>query len=141
MKFFQVSNKKHCGKNHITHPFFGLQHCSWLFPVVVTSSGLDFRWPSPRTLISWEKKELRIIRKVVQKNICPKLKKDQCCHLQNCIHFYSEVFRIASCMTTALIPIPTGQERNQPLYEHHVTKSGRNRVKTILKIHILCNQL
>ena len=26
-------------------------------------------------------------------------------------------------------PIPTGQGRNQPLYERHVTKSGRNRVK------------
>ena len=25
-------------------------------------------------------------------------------------------------------PIPTGQGRNPPLYEHHVTKSGRNRV-------------
>ena len=26
-------------------------------------------------------------------------------------------------------PIPTRQGRNQPLYESHVTKSGRNRVK------------
>ena len=26
-------------------------------------------------------------------------------------------------------PIPTSQGRNQPLYERHVTKSGRNRVK------------
>ena len=26
-------------------------------------------------------------------------------------------------------PIPTRQGRNQPLYERHVTKSGRNRVK------------
>ena len=25
-------------------------------------------------------------------------------------------------------PIPTGQGLNQPLYERHVTKSGRNRV-------------
>ena len=25
-------------------------------------------------------------------------------------------------------PIPTGQGRNQPLYERHVTKPGRNRV-------------
>ena len=25
-------------------------------------------------------------------------------------------------------PIPTGQGRNQPIYERHVTKSGRNRV-------------
>ena len=28
-----------------------------------------------------------------------------------------------------LTPIPTSQGQNQPLYEHHVTKSGRNRVK------------
>ena len=27
-----------------------------------------------------------------------------------------------------LNPIPTSQGRNQPLYERHVTKSGRNRV-------------
>ena len=26
-------------------------------------------------------------------------------------------------------PIPTGQGRNQSLYEFHVTKSGRNRVE------------
>ena len=26
-------------------------------------------------------------------------------------------------------PIPTGHGRNQPIYERHVTKSGRNRVK------------
>ena len=25
-------------------------------------------------------------------------------------------------------PIPTGHGRNQPIYERHVTKSGRNRV-------------
>ena len=30
-----------------------------------------------------------------------------------------------------LNPIPTGQGQNQPLYEHHVTKSGRNRVNEI----------
>ena len=29
-----------------------------------------------------------------------------------------------------LNPIPTSQGRNQPLDERHVTKSGRNRVKT-----------
>jgi hypothetical protein len=29
-------------------------------------------------------------------------------------------------------PIPTSQGRNQPLYERHVTKSGRNRVKTVV---------
>ena len=28
-------------------------------------------------------------------------------------------------------PISTGQGRNQPLYESHVTKSGRNRVKSL----------
>ena len=28
-------------------------------------------------------------------------------------------------------PIPTGQGRNQPLYERHLTKSGRNRVKSV----------
>ena len=28
-----------------------------------------------------------------------------------------------------LNPIPTREGRNQPLYERHVTKSGRNRVK------------
>ena len=27
-----------------------------------------------------------------------------------------------------LNPIPTGHGRNQPIYERHVTKSGRNRV-------------
>ena len=31
----------------------------------------------------------------------------------------------------ALNPIPTGHGRNQPIYERHVTKSGRNRVKQI----------
>ena len=30
-----------------------------------------------------------------------------------------------------LNPIPTSQGRNQPLYERHVTKSGRNRVKAV----------
>ena len=33
-----------------------------------------------------------------------------------------------------LNPIPTSQGRNQPLYERHVTKSGRNRVNTGLGI-------
>ena len=28
-------------------------------------------------------------------------------------------------------PIPTGHGRNQPIYERHVTKSGRNRVKDL----------
>ena len=30
-------------------------------------------------------------------------------------------------------PIPTGHGRNQPIYERHVTKSGRNRVKKWVK--------
>ena len=30
-------------------------------------------------------------------------------------------------------PIPTGHGRNQPIYERHVTKSGRNRVKNIFQ--------
>ena len=30
-----------------------------------------------------------------------------------------------------LNPIPTGHGRNQPIYERHVTKSGRNRVKLV----------
>ena len=29
-------------------------------------------------------------------------------------------------------PIPTGHGRNQPIYERHVTKSGRNRVKDLI---------
>ena len=32
-------------------------------------------------------------------------------------------------LQSSLNPIPTSQGRNQPLYERHVTKSGRNRVK------------
>ena len=32
-------------------------------------------------------------------------------------------------------PIPTSHGRNQPIYEHHVTKSGRNRVNPILHSH------
>ena len=30
-----------------------------------------------------------------------------------------------------LNPIPTGHGQNQPIYEHQVTKSGRNRVKLL----------
>ena len=30
-----------------------------------------------------------------------------------------------------LNPIPTGHGRNQPIYERHMTKSGRNRVKYV----------
>ena len=29
-------------------------------------------------------------------------------------------------------PIPTGHGRNQPIYERHVTKSGRNRFKRLI---------
>ena len=36
-----------------------------------------------------------------------------------------------------LNPIPTSQGRNQPLYERHVTKSGRNRVNGKLTLQIL----
>ena len=34
-----------------------------------------------------------------------------------------------------LNPIPTGHGRNQPIYERHVTKSGRNRVKYLPQIN------
>ena len=33
-------------------------------------------------------------------------------------------------------PIPTGHGRNQPIYERHVTKSGRNRVKGVTHAHL-----
>ena len=33
------------------------------------------------------------------------------------------------CTLSRIRIVPTGQGRNQPLYEHHMTKSGRNRVK------------
>ena len=36
---------------------------------------------------------------------------------------------IAQLKRIRLNPIPTGHGRNQPIYERHVTKSGRNRVK------------
>ena len=35
-----------------------------------------------------------------------------------------------STMDIFVNPIPTSQGQNQPLYERHVTKSGRNRVKS-----------
>ena len=35
----------------------------------------------------------------------------------------------ATSIQSLLNPIPTSQGRNQPLYERHVTKPGRNRVK------------
>ena len=31
-------------------------------------------------------------------------------------------------------PIPTGHGRNQPIYERHVTKSGRNRVNRVYRV-------
>ena len=34
---------------------------------------------------------------------------------------------------TFVNPIPTGYGRNQPIYERHVTESGRNRVKGGIK--------
>ena len=37
---------------------------------------------------------------------------------------------------TFLNPIPTGQGRNQPLYERQVTKSGRNMVKYLTRENI-----
>ena len=40
------------------------------------------------------------------------------------IHCYPKV-------VLSVNPIPTGQGRNRSLYERHVTKSGRNRVKVI----------
>ena len=38
---------------------------------------------------------------------------------------------IATSFLKAFNPISTGQGRNQPLYERCMTKSGRNRVKTV----------
>ena len=35
-----------------------------------------------------------------------------------------------------LNPIPTGHGRNQPIYERHMTKSGRNRVNTYYETEI-----
>ena len=49
-------------------------------------------------------------------------------------------------MQNEVNPIPTCQGRNQPLYEHHMTKSGRNRVKPFLALwseiylHIECSK-
>ena len=49
----------------------------------------------------------------------------------------SNNYRHESCVSATLFsglaslnPIPIGQGWNQPLYERHVTKSGRNRVKS-----------
>ena len=38
------------------------------------------------------------------------------------------IWNPASDVGSYLNPIPTGHGRNQPIYERHVTKSGRNRV-------------
>ena len=37
-------------------------------------------------------------------------------------------------MEVGINPIPTSQGQNQPLYECHVTKSGRNRVKVLIDL-------
>ena len=45
--------------------------------------------------------------------------------------FFDKKMKIPSVFPlylTPVNPIPTGQGRNQPLYERHVAKSGRNRV-------------
>ena len=36
---------------------------------------------------------------------------------------------LQNTLCAAVNPIPTSHGRNQPIYERHVTKSGRNRVK------------
>ena len=53
-----------------------------------------------------------------------------------------KVYRLDSenFATTVLFPfnpIPTGQGQNKPLYERHVTKSGRNRVLTLLNARLI----
>ena len=43
---------------------------------------------------------------------------------------FSEYLNFNTQYTGVILnPIPTSQGRNQPLYERHVTKAGRNRVK------------
>ena len=42
---------------------------------------------------------------------------------------FIQKFHPSVYLVQKLNPIPTSQGRNQPLYEHHVTKSGRDRVK------------
>ena len=63
---------------------------------------------------------------------------------KNHIHFSINEFRVDVDLSTKIFslcksailhpinPIHTGQGRNQPLYERHVTNSGRNRVKLLL---------
>ena len=52
--------------------------------------------------------------------------------------WYQDILKdTVSGVSEDLNPISTGQGRNQPLYERHVTKSGRNRVKSSLYLLIL----
>ena len=44
-------------------------------------------------------------------------------------HTYQNYEQSQQKLGTILGINPTGQGRNQPLYERHMTKSGRNRVK------------
>ena len=46
------------------------------------------------------------------------------------IVFSEKCFFTETLTLHSVNPIPTGHGRNQPIYERHVTKSGRNRVKT-----------
>ena len=49
---------------------------------------------------------------------------------KQCFFFKKDqIVGISSRTMTLFNPIPTGQGQNQPLYECHVTLSGRNRVK------------
>ena len=48
------------------------------------------------------------------------------CHSQT----YQNYEQSQQKLGTILGIIPTGQGRNQPLYERHMTKSGQNRVNT-----------
>ena len=43
--------------------------------------------------------------------------------------FAEQADNSVDCLFFVFNPIPTSQGRNQPLYECHVTKPGRNRVK------------
>ena len=54
--------------------------------------------------------------------------KSKCKHL----YFFNILCQYEHYGHNHVNPIPTGQGRNQPLYERHVTKSGRNRVKYLI---------
>ena len=61
------------------------------------------------------------------------------CTVQHLVQFLSGPNKCPSFQFTCICfrihqlnPIPTGHGRNQPIYERHVTKSGRNRVKSSL---------